>query len=70
MALNSARGLRNAWGMGAIHKAYPVLAMAFFAATLMTMGAGFLVTYLPVYLWGSVKVEAFRNHKASALRAA
>lgn len=35
--------------------------MAFFAATLVTMGAGFLVTYLPVYLWGSVKVSAFRS---------
>jgi len=35
--------------------------MGFFAVTLVTMGVGFLVTYLPVYLWGSVKVAAFRS---------
>ena len=61
VALNSARGCRSAWGIGAIHKAYPFLAMAFFAITVVSMGAGFLVTYLPVYLWGSVKVAAFRG---------
>lgn len=70
VALNSARGLRSAWGIGAIHKAYPFLAMAFFAVTLVTMGAGFLVTYLPVYLWGSVKVAAFRGLTQGAQRVA
>lgn len=61
VALNSARGLRNAWGIGAIHKAYPFLAMAFFATTVVSMGAGFFVTYLPVYLWGAMKVTTFRS---------
>ncbi len=70
VALNSARGYRTAWGIGAIHKAYPFLAMAFFAATLVTMGAGFLLTYLPVYLWGSVKVAAFRGLTQGAQRVA
>ena len=68
VALNSARGCRSAWGVGVIHKAYPFLAMAFFAITVVSMGAGFLVTYLPVYLRGSVKVAAFRGLTQGAKR--
>lgn len=60
VALNSERGCRSAWGFGAIHKAYPLLSMAFFALTVASMGLGLLVTYLPVYLWGAAKVAAFR----------
>ncbi len=70
VALNSPRGCRSAWGFGAIHKAYPFLAMGFFAVTLVTMGLGALVTYLPVYLWGSARVAGFRAETASALRVA
>jgi hypothetical protein len=70
VAWNSARGRRNAWGIGAIHKAYPFLGMAVFVVTLVTVGAGFLVTYLPGYLWGSVKVAAFRGLAQGAQRVA
>lgn len=61
VALNSTRGFRSAWGLGTIHRAYPFLAMGFFATTVVTMGLGALVTYLPVYLWGSMRVAAFRG---------
>lgn len=70
VALNSARGFRSAWGIGTVHKAYPFLAMGFFVITVVTMGAGFLVTYLPVYLWGAARVEAFRAQTASGLKVA
>ena len=61
VALYSARGFRSAWGIGAIHNAYPFLGMAFFAITVASMGAGFFLTYLPVYLWGAAKVTTFRS---------
>jgi hypothetical protein len=61
VALHSAQGTRSAWGLGAIHKAYPFLAMGFFALSLVTFGVGLLVTYVPVFVWGAIKVGAFRN---------
>lgn len=61
VALNSGRGFRSAWGFGAIHRAFPFLSMAFFVFTVITCGAGLLLTYLPVYLWGAAKVAAFRG---------
>ncbi len=70
VALNSAKGFRSAWELGAIHKAYPFLGMGFFVITVVTMGAGFLVTYMPVYLWGSVKVAGFRTEVRSTAQAA
>lgn len=60
VALNSARGFRSAWGLGTIHRAYPFLAMGFFAVTVVTMGLGALATYLPLYLWGAARVAALK----------
>ena len=70
VALNSPRGCRSAWGFGAIHKAYPFLAMGFFVVTVVTMGLGASVTYLPVYLWGTAKIAGFRGVLQSEQRLA
>jgi len=64
VALNSARGFREAWGFGTTHKAFPFLSMAFFMLTVVSCGAALLVTYLPVYIWGAAKVSAFRRDTA------
>ena len=70
VALNSGRGLRSAWGFGAMHRVFPFLSMAFFAFTVITCGAGALLTYLPVYLWGAAKVAAFRGDMQATPQAA
>ncbi|MFC3655415.1 hypothetical protein ACFOPN_06915 [Xanthomonas hyacinthi] len=69
VALRCERGTRNAWGLGAIHKAFPFMSMGFFAVTVVSLGFGALFTYFPVYLWGASRVNRFLLPEQTPLNA-
>lgn len=59
VAIKSNVRRRSDWGLFSVHKSHPILGMLLMLSLLVTWGMSLVFLYLPIYLWGQGKVNAF-----------